>query len=125
MKNRITEKKFIFALSMLIIFSSKSLLAYGPTEKSELSIGAGAIAKNNIRKNNEHENKRADVLVTGIPFIQFSYGIVSLGANGLSLKPFATKEFEAFINLNREGDRYDSTGMHSIHESFFTGAGIR
>ncbi len=97
----------------------------GPTNKFHLSLGGGVAIKNNIRKNNTARWSGGDVIALPIPLVQIAWGPISMGAQGLNAQIYANQTWGAFINFNRTGDKYESTGMDDRLDSWFFGGGFR
>ena len=96
------------------------------TKKSfRLSVGSGVAIKNNIRKNNLHSGDGGDVLINPLPFVQFAWGPVFIGQQGLTISLLGDREKSFYININNGGDRYDGEGMQSRRTSFFAGGGLK
>jgi outer membrane protein len=131
MKINYSKKNTSITFLLLIYFFTQSAFSNeesGPTVKKNsfhLSLGMGAALKSNNRLNNNREGDAGDVLFAPIPLIQFSWGPVSMGAQGLTTQVYGNKEIGGYLSLNRGGDRYYATGMEPRFDSWFFGGGIR
>lgn len=118
----------------LILFAGLSLHVFSEEVKEvkkvapksfRLSVGTGASFKNNIRKNNQHSGDGGDILFSPLPFVQFSWGPLFIGQQGLTLSLLGDREKSFYVNINTGGDRYDGEGMQPRKSSFFAGGGIK
>lgn len=114
----------LFLIYLVTDLSAKEVQNAAP-KSYRLSIGSGASFKNNIRKNNQHSGDGGDILFSPLPFVQFAWGPLFIGQQGLTLSLLGDREKSFYVNINFGGDRYDGEGMQSRKTSFFAGGGIK
>ncbi len=132
-KNNYLKNAFVTKLLLTFLISKSAFSAQesGPTAKDaekksfKLSVGLGIALKNNIRKDNNNSGTGGDIVFSPIPLIQFAWGPISLGAQGLNASVYGNRQMGVFFNLNSMGDRYNGSGMDDRENSWFLGAGFR
>lgn len=112
-------------LITFFFFYSISQPLYSAEKSWRASVGYGIALKNNIRKDNNYSNGRADIIFNHIPLVQLGWGPISIGAQGLTASFIGNKDVAGYLNLNRAGDRYYATGMSARYDSWFLGAGVK
>lgn len=107
---------------LVMLFLSTAIYAAPPLR---LSVGAGEVIKNNNRFDNQYEKGQKDPIFITIPFINLNYGPLNIGGGGISLSLYGDRDRNAFLNLNRFGERYYGPSMDHRKDSLFFGGGFK
>lgn len=86
------------------------------------SVGFGVAFRKNMRAGNTYEDTDKKYLVKPFPYIQGSYGRVSLGVQGISILAVGNHMMNVSAFVKRDGDRYHGLGMIPRKDSVFVGA---
>lgn len=135
MKTIFTSKKMIITILLLSFFASSNSFSQekmssqsGPTDRRSgfhLALGLGVAMKNNLRRDDTYKHHHGDVLFTPIPLIQFGWGPVSFGGQGLKADLYGNRAWGVYTNIDRSRDRYHGSGMDDRRDSWFWGVGGR
>lgn len=108
-------------LTFLFLFFSFTSLAQDERSWSA-SVGAGVVLKKNMRSGNTYEGMDKKIFIKPIPMIQASWGVVSLGVQGISIRAVGNPMMNISAFIKRDGDRYHGQGMIPRKDSVFVGA---
>lgn len=110
------------SLIKILLLTIAPLSSYAQDAKTwKLSVGAGVAVKKNMRAGNTYKRLNKKLIIAPIPFVQASYGRVSLGPQGLSVLALGNPGMNLSAFINRGGERYEAAGMTPRKESFFAG----
>jgi len=127
-KTMITILLLTFLYSFSAVSAEKIPSQSGPMGKPtgfHLSLGVGVAMKNNIRRNNTYNNTHGDLLFSPIPLLQFGWGPLSFGGQGLKADLYGNRQWGVYTNIDRERQRYRGPGMDDRRDSWFWGIGGR
>ncbi len=112
-------KNTLLTLSLLVF----SFTTLAQEERSwSASIGAGVVIKKNMRTGNTYEDMDKKIFIKPIPMVQASWGRVSLGVQGISVRAVGNPMMNVSAFIKRDGDRYHGLGMIPRKDSVFVGA---
>lgn len=110
-----------FFLMTFLLPSLKAQEAAGKKKETHFSLGYGLAIKKNNRTGNTYKNGDKNTLVQSIPMVQFSYGRLSLGPQGLAYRVAGNPAIGFSAILNLAGERYEAPGMKGRKKSLFGG----
>ncbi len=91
----------------------------------KLSLGAGVLAKTNLRKNNLYKDFNHNPVLKFIPMLQFGFGPLRISGNGITFSFVGNREQAIYLNLSRQGDKYLGSNMEKRSDSWFLGLGLK
>ena len=115
--------KNLLLISMITLLSFKT---YAQDERSwRVSIGAGVAMKKNNRVNNLYKHHQKKFIIAPIPFVTASFGRVSIGGEGLSVRAIGNHLINVSVFAKFGGDKYLGLGMNPRRTSTWIGASAK